>query len=114
MTKKFEGHTEGPWHVGEIVQSGPDGENQTIEICNYEMFVNQRREYVIAHVFDGEIDAALIAAAPDLLERVKVLEEALRGIAHDTNGYAYQIKHGYAYQLKQIARDALDKSFTIE
>ena len=77
---KFEGHTELPWHVGEVIQSGPDGSNLTIEICNYEMFGNQKREYIIAHVFDGEIDAALIAAAPDLLRQRDELAAITRAL----------------------------------
>jgi hypothetical protein len=78
-------HTEGPWHVGEIIQAEPGGGKQTIEVCHYEMFGSQKREYVIAHVFCSEADTRLIAAAPELLEGCKALLAAMIDYEMDVN-----------------------------
>ena len=64
-TDQFDGHTPGPWLFGRNLN------------------VYDRRGNIVVHVDDlleGEHDARLIAAAPDLLAEVKRLRKELDGV----------------------------------
>ena len=102
-TSKFEGHTPGPWAVSY------DGEET---LCWPDAIYNPETNAAIV-VFEfgtgrvvEEANAVLIAAAPDLLERVKVLDDALTTIK-DCQIQWGMIDDMSVATIKQIAHDAL-------
>ena len=105
-TSKFEGHTPRPWTVSY------DGEET---LCWPDAIYNPETNAAIV-VFEfgtgrvvEEANAALIAAAPDLLERVKVLEDALRTIAeyqHTLTADLVTVRE----DMQNTARDALKET----
>ncbi len=106
---KFKGHTPGPWNVlGDDeyahgcpmieVDNGKGGSEDWASIA-----------YVVADVDDGLLDkdranAALIAAAPDLLaenERLRAVADSLENayLAH-TDGFARQVLRPHVFEAR--------------
>ena len=74
---KFEGHTPGPWRYNDndALYDGVNSKDGWICTIGYD-----HAEYKKYGITEVQINAALIAAAPDLLKRVKVLEDALTDV----------------------------------
>ena len=101
-------HTPGPWSIGALVSfDGDDNEISSVEISGFgwRQFAKCIVKYGNEESEEGQANAQLIAAAPDLLEALETLLNASHPIIHRGKAVcADRIK------AKRLARAAIAKA----
>ena len=98
---QFEGHTPGPWKIGETMPAG----NRYIETSAG--YVVAKISGLLAYKKAQPINAALIAAAPALLAECRRQREEIARLREALEEAANDLRRHEAYQSEAEARAAL-------
>lgn len=103
-TKQKRGPTPGPWSVIDSEREDAVAEQQVVA-SNGEYICDLIPILIGNHVEESEANAALIAAAPELLSALKFAVQQLEDVTHTSGGqYTELLVKAYDKGLKAIAK----------
>lgn len=105
MTNDTQQHTPGPWYCADLMHDGRSVVVIQSASINEDNYVGE----VDVEDAQGEANARLIAAAPDLLDALEAIRARLDGEYDHPALVKYGALAGTMDDVRQLVRDAIDK-----